>query len=35
MTPSFGAYLAGSLSLVAMIVSLSFGGYCQRRRIGP
>lgn len=35
MTPSFGAYLAGSLSLVAMIVSLGFGGYWLRRWIVP
>jgi hypothetical protein len=35
MTPSFGAYVAGSLSLVAMIVSLGFGGYWLRRWIVP
>src|SRR2546429_1754880 len=35
MTPSFGAYLAGSLSLVAMIASLGFGGYWLRRWIVP
>jgi hypothetical protein len=35
MTPSFGAYLAGSLSLVAMIATLGFGGYWLRRWIVP
>ena len=35
MTPSFGAYLAGSLSLVAMVASLGFGGYWLRRWIVP
>jgi hypothetical protein len=35
MTPSFGAYLAGSLSLVAMAVALGFGGYWLRRWIVP
>jgi hypothetical protein len=35
MTPSFGAYVAGSLSLVAMGVSLGFGGYWLRRWIVP
>jgi hypothetical protein len=35
MTPSFGAYVAGSLSLVAMIASLGFGGYWLRRWIVP
>jgi hypothetical protein len=35
MTPSFGAYLAGSLSLVAMAASLGFGGYWLRRWIVP
>jgi hypothetical protein len=35
MTPSFGAYLAGSLSLVAIVVSLGFGGYWLRRWIVP
>jgi hypothetical protein len=35
MTPSFGAYLAGSLSLVAMFASLGFGGYWLRRWIVP
>ncbi|HEY8640718.1 MAG TPA: hypothetical protein VIL53_09455 [Solirubrobacterales bacterium] len=35
MTPSFGAYAAGSLSLVAMIASLGFGGYWLRRWIVP
>lgn len=35
MTPSFGAYVAGSLSLVAIIASLGFGGYWLRRWIVP
>jgi hypothetical protein len=35
MTPSFGAYVAGSLSLVAMVASLGFGGYWLRRWIVP
>jgi hypothetical protein len=35
MTPSFGAYLAGSLSLVAIVASLGFGGYWLRRWIVP
>src|SRR5436190_4478614 len=35
MTPSYGAYLAGSLSLVAIITSLGFGGYWLRRWIVP
>jgi hypothetical protein len=35
MTPSFGAYLAGSLSLVAMAAALGFGGYWLRRWIVP
>ena len=35
MTPSFGAYLAGSLSLVAIIAALGFGGYWLRRWIVP
>jgi hypothetical protein len=35
MTPSFGAYVAGSLSLVAMLVALGFGGYWLRRWIVP
>jgi hypothetical protein len=35
MTPSFGAYLVGSLSLVAMVASLGFGGYWLRRWIVP
>ena len=35
MTSSFGAYLAGSLSLVAIAASLGFGGYWLRRWIVP
>ncbi len=35
MTPSFGAYLAGSLSLVAIVASLGFGAYWLRRWIVP
>lgn len=35
MTPSFGAYLAGSLSLVAMAAAFGFGGYWLRRWIVP
>src|SRR3982750_4062197 len=35
MTPSFGAYVAGSLSLVAMGISLGFGGYWLGRWIVP
>jgi hypothetical protein len=35
MTPSFGAYVAGTLSLVAMVASLGFGGYWLRRWIVP
>src|SRR3954471_11324135 len=35
MTPSFGAYLAGSLSLVAIVASLGFGGYWLRRWVVP
>jgi hypothetical protein len=35
LTPSFGSYLAGSLSLVAMAVALGYGAYHLRHWIVP
>src|SRR2546423_5400985 len=35
ITPGFGTYLAGTLSLVAMAISLGLGAYWLRRWIVP
>ena len=35
MAPSFGSYIAGSLSVIGIVAALGLGGYWLRRWIVP